>query len=142
KILPPEYYFPLRRPLERTRIGISIQARLIAMLSKTQLLPCFLALCSGLPGRAAGPYGNDNGWAVDNSGHILLTSTIATQMVQGETGWIRIEMRLIPGHSTWDSAMLGYYDAAVNNARNAGIQVLLLIDGGSWPGSQTDWCAN
>jgi hypothetical protein len=95
-----------------------------------------LSACGG------GPYGADNGWAIDNSGNPLLTSMIANQMRQGETGWIRIEMRLIPGHSTWDAAMLGYYDTAVNNARNAGLQVLLLIDGGSWPGNQAAWEAN
>ena len=95
-----------------------------------------------LKGRAAGPYGVDNGWAIDNNGSPLFTSTVASQMSQGETGWLRIEMRLIPGHTNWDAAMLGYYDTAVNNARTAGIQTLLLIDGGSWPGSQTAWCAN
>ncbi|EEF60352.1 hypothetical protein [Pedosphaera parvula] len=92
--------------------------------------------------KGAGPYGTDNGWAIDNTGTALLTAGVASKMVQGETGWIRIEMRLIPGHTNWDAAMLGYYDNAVNNARNAGLQVLLLIDGGSWPGSQTDWEAN
>jgi hypothetical protein len=93
--------------------------------------------------RAGGPYGADNGWAVDHtSGAVLLTSTVARQMSAGETGWIRIEMSLVSGHSTWDSTVLGYYDAAVNNARNAGLQVLLLIDGGSWPGGQTAWTNN
>ncbi|HSU52628.1 MAG TPA: fibronectin type III domain-containing protein, partial [Candidatus Dormibacteraeota bacterium] len=91
---------------------------------------------------AGGPYGSDNGWAIDNTGYALLTTSVGTQMVQGETGWIRIEMRLIPGRTNWDAAMLGYYDTAVNNARNSGLQVLLLIDGGSWPGSQSDWEAN
>ncbi len=91
---------------------------------------------------AAGPYGTDNGWAIDDSGNPLLTSSLASKLCQGETGWIRIEMRLIPGHTNWDAAMLGYYDTAVNNACNAGLQVLLLIDGGSWPGSQTNWEAN
>src|SRR5437899_4774175 len=94
----------------------------------------FLAL--PLIARAAGPYGTDNGWAVDNSGHILLTSTVASQMSQGETGWIRIEMRLFGTHTNWDSTILGYYDSAANNARNAGIQVLLFMDGGSWHSSQ------
>jgi hypothetical protein len=63
-------------------------------------------------------------------------------MTQGETGWIRIEMRLFGSHTNWDNTILGYYDSAVNNARNAGIQVLLLIDGGSWPGGQANWEAN
>jgi hypothetical protein len=93
--------------------------------------------------RAGGPYGADNGWAVDHSsGAVLLTPSVAAQMGKGETGWLRIEMFLVNGHSTWDSTVLGYYDAAVNNARNAGIQVLMLIDGGSWPGGQTAWTQN
>lgn len=86
------------------------------------------ALLLGLPwlARAGGPYGADNGWAVDHSsGAVLLTSAVASQMSKGETGWIRIEMSLVSGHSTWDSTVLGYYDSAVNNARNAGLQVLL-----------------
>ncbi len=63
-------------------------------------------------------------------------------MAQGETGWVRVEMALVTGHSAWDATMFGYYDTVVNNARSAGLQVLMLIDGGSWPGSQSDWCAN
>jgi regulation of enolase protein 1 (concanavalin A-like superfamily) len=92
--------------------------------------------------RGAGPYGVDNGWAVDDSGNILLTSSVATELSQAEAGWVRVEMRLFGSHTNWDSTILGYYDTAVNNARAAGLQVLLLIDGGSWPGSQTNWCQN
>ncbi|HWX22802.1 MAG TPA: hypothetical protein VN578_23115 [Candidatus Binatia bacterium] len=103
---------------------------------------CASFLSLALPVHAGGPYGNDNGWAVDNSGDILLSSTVAGQMSQGETGWIRIEMRLFGTHTHWDSTILGYYDSAVNNARNAGIQVLLLIDNGSWPDAQSNWEAN
>src|SRR5258707_15466341 len=107
------------------------------------LFLCCLMLLGCAEVRAGGPYGTDNGWAVDHSsGSVLLTSTVARQMVAGETGWIRIEMFLVSGHSTWDSTVLGYYDTAVNNARNAGLQVLLLIDGGSWPGGQTVWTNN
>jgi len=106
----------------------------------------FLSLCLaiGLPvvAMAAGPHGADNGWALDNSVNPLLTSALAAKLSKGESGWIRVEMRLIPGHSSWDAARLGYYDAAVNNARGAGLQVLLLIDGGSWPGGQTVWTNN
>jgi hypothetical protein len=91
---------------------------------------------------AGGPFGTDNGWAVDNTGTVLLTSGLASQMSAGETGWIRIEMRLFGSHTNWDSVILSDYDAAVNNARNVGLQVLLLVDGGSWPGGQPAWCAN
>jgi hypothetical protein len=98
---------------------------------------------STLSTRAGGPYGADNGWAVDHdSGALLLSATVAQQMSAGETGWIRIEMFLVSGHTNWDSTVLGYYDKAVNNARAAGLQVLLLIDGGSWPGGQTAWTNN
>lgn len=91
---------------------------------------------------AAGPYGVDNGWAIDNSGNPLLTTSVATSLSQGETGWIRISMRLIPGHTNWDATMLGYYDTAVNNARNAGLQVLLLIGNEAWGGGQSAWAEN
>ncbi|HEV2209247.1 MAG TPA: hypothetical protein VG167_10765 [Verrucomicrobiae bacterium] len=98
---------------------------------------------STLNTRAGGPYGADNGWAVDHdSGAVLLSATVAQQMSAGETGWIRIEMFLVSGHTTWDATALGYYDTAVNNARAAGLQVLLLIDGGSWPGGQMAWTNN
>ena len=107
---------------------------------RTWLVACFFGIPLVVP--AAGPYGADNGWAVDNSGNVLLTSTIAGQMVAGETGWIRVEMRLFGTHTNWDGTILSEYDSAVNNARNAGMQVLLLIDGGSWPGGQSAWCAN
>ena len=103
----------------------------------------FLLLGAGAGVHAAGPHGVDVGWAVDHtSGQIYLTSALASQLAQGETGWLRVEMALVKGHSTWDATMFGYYDTVVNNAQSAGLQVLMLIDSGSWPGSQTDWCAN
>lgn len=102
---------------------------------------CFLA--PALAVLAAGPNGVDVGWTVDhNTGQIDFTSTLAAQLVQGDAGWVRVEMSLVKGHTNWDSTMLGYYDTVVNNATAAGLQVLMLIDGGSWPGSQSDWCSN
>src|ERR1017187_3735352 len=92
--------------------------------------------------RGAGPYGTDIGWAVDSSGHVLLTSSAAALLSQAETGWVRVEMRLFGTHTNWDSTILGYYDAAVNNVRNAGLQVLMVIDNDSWPGGQSVWCEN
>src|SRR5579883_2643294 len=121
---------------------LPILRALIRMSTWTNRWLCLLTTMCALAAQAAGPYGTDNGWAIDNNGNALLTSGIAAELSQGETGWIRIEMRLIPGHTNWDTAMLGYYDNAVNNARNAGLQVLLLIDGGSWPGNQSDWEQN
>ncbi len=107
----------------------------------------FPALAAGivllpLAAWAAGPQGVDTGWVIDNNGNPLFTSSKASALSAAQVGWVRMEFRLIPGHSTWDSTMLGYYDTVVNTARNQGLQVLGLIDGGSWPGSQSDWCAN
>jgi regulation of enolase protein 1 (concanavalin A-like superfamily) len=106
---------------------------------RLELFCWLVALGFAWPARGAGPYGVDNGWAVDDSGDILLTASVATQLSQAEAGWVRVEMRLFGSHTNWDSTILGYYDTAVNNARNAGLQVLMLIDNTSWPGSQTDW---
>ncbi|MDR3458277.1 MAG: hypothetical protein P4N60_12580 [Verrucomicrobiae bacterium] len=106
-------------------------------------LSCWLLFSLAVLARAAGPHGTDVGWTVDHTtGHINFTSTMANQLSQGEVGWVRVEMALVKGHTNWDATMLGYYDIVVNNAHNAGLQVLMLIDGGSWPGSQSDWCAN
>lgn len=86
--------------------------------------------------------GVDVGWVIDNSGNPLFTSTKATSIVQGKTGYIRMEFRLVNGQTSWNSLMLGYYDTVVNNARNAGLQIIGLVDYTSWPGSQSDWCQN
>lgn len=106
-----------------------------------------LALCAWLAPvlatLAAGPNGVDVGWTVDhNTGAIDFTPTLAAQLSQAETGWVRVEMSLVKGHTNWDSTMFGYYDTVVSNATGAGLQVLMLIDGGSWPGAQSDWCSN
>ena len=105
---------------------------------------CFLVVVfgAGYGLHAAGPHGVDVGWTVDHtSGQIYLTGALAGQLAQGETGWVRVEMALVKGHTNWDTTMFGYYDTVVSNARSAGLQVLMLIDSGSWPGGQTDWCA-
>jgi len=109
-------------------------------------LQAFLLLLLGgfaSPVRAAGPYGTDVGWTVDHSsGQIYFTSALAGQLAQGETGWVRVEMALVKGHTNWDATMFNYYDTVVSNAQSAGLQVLMLIDGGSWPGTQADWTQN
>lgn len=86
--------------------------------------------------------GVDNGWALDDSGNILLTSSVASQYSQANVGWIRVEFRLVNGRTTWDSYMLGKYDTAINNARSAGLNVIALIDYTSWPGSMAAWSQN
>src|SRR5262245_19153749 len=104
----------------------------------------FVALCAlaAAQAEAAGPNGVDDGWAVDNSGRLFITPTHATQISQGGTGWMRIGMRRIPGQAAWDPLHLGYYDVAVDNARAAGLQVMILVGEGSVPGGQPAWNAN
>src|ERR1019366_1316309 len=41
-----------------------------------------------------------------------------------------------------DSTELGYYDTAINNARAAGLQVLILMNNQGWTGGQSSWNAN
>lgn len=95
---------------------------------------------------AAGPYGVDDGWAVDHpTGRVLLTPAKARQYADAGAGWIRIEFSLLDralGHDTWDPDILALYDQAVDNARAAGLKVVGLIDGGSWRGTQADWLQN
>jgi len=106
-------------------------------------LICWLLFGLTLLTRAAGPQGTDVGWTVDhNTGAIDFTSSEANRLSQGEVGWVRVEASLVKGHTNWDATMLGYYDTVVNNAHNAGLQVLMLVDASSWPGSQSDWCSN
>jgi hypothetical protein len=101
-----------------------------------------LDLCLVPAARASGPHGVDIGWAISNTGTILLTEAKCAALSQAGTGWLRVSMRLIPGHDDWDAQIFGLYDTAVNNARRAGLEVILLIDGESWRGHQSDWTAN
>ena len=125
----------LRRPADRQsalqEVGSLRYARRllpprIATISSLALISLLGALVSA---RAAGPHGVDVGWTVDhNSGQLLFTSALASQIAQGEAGWVRVEMSLVSGHSTWDATMFGYYDTVVNNAKATGLQILMLID--------------
>ena len=93
---------------------------------------CLLLFSCAIFARAAGPHGTDIGWTVDhNTAQIYFTSTLASQLAQGEVGWVRVEASLVKGHTNWDVTMLSYYDTVVNNAHNAGLQVLMLIDSGA-----------
>jgi len=110
---------------------------------ETKAITFLLCLHWLLVARAAGPYGVDVGWTVDHtSGAIDFTAAMASQLSQGEVGWVRVEAALVKGHTNWDATMLGYYDTVVNNAHNAGLQVLMLIDSAAWPGNQAAWCTN
>lgn len=101
-----------------------------------------LAVLLAISAHASGPNGVDIGWSVNNNGAILLTPAKCAALAKAGAGWLRVSMRLIPGHDTWDPALFDLYDAAVNNARQAGLQVILLIDGESWRGGQSAWTAN
>lgn len=92
--------------------------------------------------RAGGPMGIDGGIVVSGSGNVNLTTALASNYVAGKTGWIRINMILTSGHTTWHSTELGYYDTAINNARAAGLQVLILMNNQGWTGGQSSWNAN
>ena len=93
--------------------------------------------------QAGGPHAINTGWAIDNNGNPLLTSSVLGQMVNPEkTGWLRLGMRLIPGHTNWDSTILGYYDTVVNDAISKGLSVFILVNNESWNGSQSSWDSN
>src|SRR5262249_18031781 len=94
------------------------------------------------PGWTAGPHGVDIGWSVNNDGTILLTPAKCAALSQAGTGWLRVSMRLIPGHDTWDPTLFAKYDTAIDNCRRMGLQGILLIDGESWRGGQAAWTAN
>ncbi len=94
---------------------------------------------------AGGPQGYDNGWPIDynNNGNCLLTPTVCADLVNAKAGYIRIGFTLGFGHTSWDSTILADYDAAVNNARNAGLEIIGLIPSGASSGvSQADWNSN
>jgi hypothetical protein len=95
---------------------------------------------------AAGPYGVDDGWAVDHpTGHVLLTPAKVRHYTDAGAGWVRIEFSLLDsslGHAGWDPGILALYDEAIDNARTGGLKVVGLIDGGSWRGTQIDWLQN
>jgi hypothetical protein len=92
--------------------------------------------------QGGGPQGVDVGWVIDNSGNPILTPSMCSSLAGGKTGYIRMEFRLVNGNTSWNSTMLAYYDTVVNNAKNAGLEIIGLIDNTSWPGSQSDWIAN
>ena len=63
--------------------------------------------------KAAGPIGVDGGWVIDNSGNILLTPSLCSAYTANGVGWLRVNMRVVNGNTTWNSTMLGYYDTAI-----------------------------
>jgi hypothetical protein len=112
----------------------SNQARLVTYLA--------LTFISAPLARSAGPIGVDAGWVINNSGNILLTPAQCAAYTANGVGWLRINMRLVNGNTSWNSTMLGYYDTAINNASAAGIQCVILMGGEAWTGGQSSWNAN
>ena len=90
---------------------------------------------------AAGPHGTQPGWAIDDSGNILITDAVANRLAQSGAGWVRLNFRLGP-HSSDTPAFYAAYETVVNRLRSRGLQIIGLMSNESWPGSQADWHAN
>jgi hypothetical protein len=105
------------------------------------LLACAGLALSAAPARAAGPQGIQAGWAIDNSGNVLITDAVADRMKASGAGWVRLNFRLGP-YSSDTSAFYSTYDSIVNRLRSRGLQIVGLMSNESWPGSQSDWTAN
>jgi len=104
-------------------------------------LACAIALVS--PAFAGGPHGTQPGWAIDDSGNILVTDAVADRLAQSGAGWVRINFRLGP-YGSDTSGFYSAYDTIVNRLRSRGLQVIGLMSNESWPapGGQADWVAN
>ena len=90
---------------------------------------------------AAGPHGTQPGWAIDDSGNILITDAVADRLAQSGAGWVRLNFRLGPYLS--DTAeFYSRYDTIVNRLRSRGLQIVGLLCNEGWRGSQADWQAN
>src|SRR5947208_1701083 len=90
---------------------------------------------------ASGPHGTQAGWAIDDSGNVLITDAVADRMAQSGAGWIRLHFRRGPYNGD-TSQFYVKYDEIVNRLRARGLQIVGLITYESWPGTQADWCAN
>src|SRR5690242_15295969 len=107
----------------------------------TRLLAIVLALVVGativLPGALAqGDQGLQGGWAVDDSGNVIFTHSVADElplMQQAGAGWVRINFRLGGCFDDWTTrgcngrTALQVYDDVVGRARGQGLQVLGLL---------------
>src|SRR3954451_3417772 len=91
---------------------------------------------------ASGPHGTQPGWAIDDSGNVLITDAVADRMAQSGAGWIRINFRRGPYPSD-TSQFYAAYDTIVNRLRSRGLQIVGLMSNESWaaPGGQNDWIA-
>jgi hypothetical protein len=105
------------------------------------LLPLLAVIVAANPVRAM-EKGIQDGWAVDDSDHVLLTPTVAHRMRESGARWVRLNFRLTAKHPTWDSRLLDAYAEAVGNLQREHLAVLGLITNEAWPGAQADWIAN
>ncbi|MGH2387704.1 MAG: hypothetical protein ACRDIE_05820, partial [Chloroflexota bacterium] len=86
--------------------------------------------------------GLDEGWAVDNSGGVLVTPAQIAATSNAGARTVRVNFRL-GGAADWsDSELLAAYDTVINNYLAAGIQVQGLITNEAAQGGQADWTAN
>src|SRR3954470_21519710 len=90
---------------------------------------------------ASGPHGTQPGWAIDDSGNVLITDAVADRMAQSGAGWIRLHFRWGP-YDGDSEHFYSKYDEIVNRLRARGLQIVGLITYESWPGTQADWCSN
>jgi len=108
---------------------------------KIGLILGVILLTSRFALNASGPHGTQPGWAVDDSGNVLITDAIADRLAQSGAGWVRINFRLGP-YASDTSQFYAAYDTVVNRLRSRGLQIIALMSNESWRGSQADWQAN
>jgi len=108
---------------------------------KSTLLVLTFAVLSVVSALASGPHGTQAGWAIDDSGNVLITDAVADRMAQSGAGWVRLHFRRGPYNGD-ESGFYAKYDEIVNRLRARGLQIVGLVTYESWPGTQSDWCAN
>ncbi len=105
------------------------------------LFALIFSLMIALPGSRAGALekGIQDGWAVDDANHVLLTPQGAREMRASGAKWVRLHFRLNARHKSWTDSLLDAYAEAVANLEKEHLKILGLVTYESWPGSQADW---
>src|SRR5919204_4247023 len=111
------------------------------MKTKVGFIFAAILLISRFTLHASGPHGTQPGWAIDDSGNVLITDAVADRLAQSGAGWVRINFRLGP-YASDTSQFYAAYDTVVNRLRSRGLQIIALMSNESWRGSQSDWQAN
>ena len=112
------------------------------------LLLLLLGIGPGQTMAAQGNQGLQDGWAIDDSCHVLLSAEVAAKMKEAGAGWVRINFRLGSSKDWTETATcnpdsaLDLYDRVVTNAEENGLEVLGLLSNESWPGGQSGWQEN